>query len=217
VPGILGAGGIGVNVNTGAESYTFDSEFLSSLGAGLGTRRSFLLSGSPSSTLRTNTADRLSVGGNLSALTTQVMLSVAIPLEAGDVVTNLTFVSGDTQAGTPTNWWFALYDTQATPAKIAQTADQTSTAWAANTVKTVALSRAVHGADGGRVLRGDHGEGDDAADAGGCGGAERGAGRRGGDGAEDPGADVRGSLTTTAPSTIASPTTVANVPYVIAT
>jgi hypothetical protein len=140
VPGIFGAGGIGVNVNTGAESYTFDAEFAVVAGFWAGDAAQLPAGGVPSGTLRTNLADRLSVGGNLSALTTQVMLSVALPLEAGDVVTNLTFVSGDTAAGTPANWWFALYDTAATPAKIAQTADQTSTAWAANTVKTVALS-----------------------------------------------------------------------------
>jgi hypothetical protein len=215
--GLIGAGGVGVNVSSGVETYTFDPDALASLGAGLGTRRSFLLSGSPSSTLRTNTADRLSVGGNLSALTTQVMLSVAIPLEAGDVVTNLTFVSGDTQAGTPTNWWFALYDTQATPAKIAQTADQTSTAWAANTVKTVALTAPYTVVTAGvyyaavmvkattpptlvgvavqnAVLAGAVVTGQKVL-------------------AQTSGA----SLTTTAPSTIATPTTVANVPYVIAT
>lgn len=76
------------------------------------------------------------------ALTTQVMTSVPLLLAAGDVVTNLTFVSGATAAGTPTNWWFALYDTSATPALLYQTADQTSTAWAAFTAKTVALSTA---------------------------------------------------------------------------
>lgn len=79
--------------------------------------------------------------GNV-ALTTQVMTSVPIYLTAGDVVTNLSFCSGATAAGTPTNWWFALYSTAATPALIAQTADQTSTAWAAATVKTVALTAA---------------------------------------------------------------------------
>lgn len=79
--------------------------------------------------------------GNV-ALTTQVMTSVPIALAAGDVITNLSFVSGATAAGTPTNWWFALYDTSATPALIAQTADQTSTAWAAFTVMTKALSSA---------------------------------------------------------------------------
>lgn len=83
---------------------------------------------------------RQDVSGNLSALTTQVMLSTALYLEIGDLVTNLTFVSATTGAGTPTNWWFALYSNASTPALIAQTADQTSTAWAANTVKTLALS-----------------------------------------------------------------------------
>lgn len=76
------------------------------------------------------------------ALTTQVMTSVPIFLAAGDVVTNVSFFSGATAAGTPTNWWFALYSSAATPALLAQTADQTSTAWAAFTKKTVALSAA---------------------------------------------------------------------------
>jgi hypothetical protein len=77
-----------------------------------------------------------------AALTTQVMTSVALFLEVGEKVTNLSFLSGATAAGTPTNWWFALYDTSATPALIAQTADQTSGAWAADTIKTLALSTA---------------------------------------------------------------------------
>ncbi len=85
---------------------------------------------------------RQAITGNLAALTSGVMTSVALYLEKGDLVTNLTFVSATTAAGTPTNWWFALYDTSSTPALLAQTADQTSTAWAANTAKTVALSTA---------------------------------------------------------------------------
>lgn len=76
------------------------------------------------------------------ALATGVMTSVPIFLQAGDVVTNLSFRSGATAAGTPTNYWFALYSDAATPALLAQTADQTSTAWAANTTKTLALSAA---------------------------------------------------------------------------
>lgn len=99
----------------------------------------WLLNGSPTGVLRENLT-RGDLGGNLAALTTQIMTAVAIPLEAGDVVTNLTFCSATTAAGTPTNWWFALYSTAATPALLGQTADQTSTAWAANTVKTVALA-----------------------------------------------------------------------------
>lgn len=77
------------------------------------------------------------------ALTTQVMTSVPLYLAAGDTVTNLTFVSGATAAGTPTNWWFALYDTAGTPNLLAQTTDQTSGAWAAFTAKTLALSSPV--------------------------------------------------------------------------
>lgn len=101
----------------------------------------WLLDGKPSGVLRAN-LDRRTVEGNLSALTTQVMLSTALPLQAGDIVTSLSFCSGATAAGTPTNWWFALYDDSTTPALIAQSADQASAAWAANTVKTLALSSA---------------------------------------------------------------------------
>lgn len=76
------------------------------------------------------------------ALATGVMTSVPIFLAAGDVVTNLSFRSGATAAGTPTAWWFALYSNAATPALLAQTADQTTTAWAANTTMTKALAAA---------------------------------------------------------------------------
>lgn len=90
---------------------------------------------------RTGLTDSAGDTGHV-ALATGVMTSVPIFLVAGDLITNLSFVSGATAAGTPTAWWFGLYDTQATPALIAQTADQTTTAWAANTVKTVALATA---------------------------------------------------------------------------
>lgn len=99
----------------------------------------FTLDGSPSGTFRANLR-RAECGGNLAALSSQVMTSVALYLEAGEVVASLTFCSATTAAGTPTNWWFALYDTAATPALLRQTADQTNTAWAANTPKTLALA-----------------------------------------------------------------------------
>jgi hypothetical protein len=83
-----------------------------------------------------------SADGTPVPLTTQVMTSVPIKLVAGETVTNLTFRSGATAAGTPTNWWFALYSNAATPALLAQTADQTTTAWAANTTMTKALATA---------------------------------------------------------------------------
>lgn len=160
---------------------------------------------------------RIQTVTNVAALTTQVMTSTAIYLHAGDVVTNLTFMSATTAAGTPTNWWFALYSTASTPALLGQTADQTNTAWAANTPKTVALATpytvttsGVHYASvmvkattpptlaGVTVLN--------AANLGAVVTSQKVA------------AVTSGSaLTDTAPSTIASPTTVATVPLVIAT
>jgi hypothetical protein len=76
------------------------------------------------------------------ALVTQVMTSVPIYLQAGDVITNVSFRSGATAAGTPTNWFVALYSSAATPALLSQSADQTTGAIAANTTITTALAAA---------------------------------------------------------------------------
>ncbi len=72
-----------------------------------------------------------------SVLTTQVMLTVAVPCLAGDPISKIAMRSGATAAGTPTNWWFALYDPSG--AFIAQTVDQLTTAWAANTTMDLSL------------------------------------------------------------------------------
>lgn len=159
---------------------------------------------------------RMDVQGDLSALTTQVMLSAALYLEAGDTVTNLTFRSGGTAAGTPTNWWFALYDTSTTPALIGQTADQTSTAWAADTTKTVALATAYKVATTGIYYAAIMVKATTVPTLAGV----------AVDDATDSAAVITGqkvlaqtsgsALTTTAPATIASGTAVATVPLVIA-
>lgn len=106
--------------------------------------RDYLLQGSPASSAtyaenmrRTEVSSAAVVIG-----ATGVMTSYAMPLQAGDIVTSITFRSGSQAAVAPTNWWFALYSSASTPALMAQTADQTSTAWAANTTKTVALATA---------------------------------------------------------------------------
>lgn len=91
---------------------------------------------------RTGLYDSASDTGQV-ALATGVMTSVPIHLRAGDVITNVSVRSGATAAGTPTNYWLALYSNAAVPALLAQTADQTSTAWAANTTKTLALASPV--------------------------------------------------------------------------
>lgn len=75
---------------------------------------------------------------NLAALTSGVGLSVALPLQAGDVVTSLTFVSGATAAGTPTNQIAALYSSAGV--LLAQSADALTAAWAANSPKTFTLA-----------------------------------------------------------------------------
>jgi len=84
--------------------------------------------------------DRRDATSDTAALTTQVMTSVAVNLQAGDRIASLAFRSGATAAGTPTNWWFALYDPSGN--LLSQTADQTTTAWAADTVKDLALASA---------------------------------------------------------------------------
>jgi hypothetical protein len=78
---------------------------------------------------------------DLAATGTGVAIGVRIFLRRGDVVTNITFVSGNTAAGTPTHWAHALYDPSGS--LLAKSADQTSTAWAANTAKKLALSAPV--------------------------------------------------------------------------
>jgi hypothetical protein len=52
-------------------------------------------------------------------------------------VTNISFHSATTAAGTPTHYVFALYDINRN--LLGSTPDQTSGAWAANTLKTVAV------------------------------------------------------------------------------
>lgn len=86
---------------------------------------------------------QLQATSNGAALSTGVMTSVSIPLLAGQKVTNISFASATTAAGTPTHWWFALFSAAATPALIGQTADQLTAAWTANTVKTLALATPV--------------------------------------------------------------------------
>lgn len=96
----------------------------------------WLLDGSPA--FRASNLRPIDCTSDAAALTTAVMTSVAVPLNVGEVVTSLSFLSGATAADTPLNWWFALYSPAG--ALLAQTADQTTTAWAADTLKTLALA-----------------------------------------------------------------------------
>lgn len=177
----------------------------------------WLMDGAPAGMFRANMRRKEITSDVTAALTTQVMLSVALPLQAGDVVTNLTFKSGATAADTPTNWWVALYSNATTPALLAQSADQTSTAWAANTPKTVALATAqlisVSGVYYAALMVKATAPPSLLCEVLGIAGA--GAAIITG---QKVVAQTSGSaLTATAPATIATPTTVVNVPYVVAT
>ncbi len=80
----------------------------------------------------------LCVEVNLSALTSGTLLMTAIYLIAGQKINNISFHSATTAAGTPTNQFFALYNINR--ALLAQTSNATTTAWAANSIATRALT-----------------------------------------------------------------------------
>lgn len=149
-----------------------------------------------------------------AALTTQVMTSVALPLQAGDLVSTLTFRSGGTAANTPTNQWTALYGPDL--ALIGQTPDLLNEAWAGDLEKAFSFATPIRitaagvyyaaimvKATAAPSLAGhtvDHAEISDGLITG-----------------QVNLAQTSGSiLTTTAPATIATPTAIATVPYVIA-
>lgn len=75
---------------------------------------------------------------NTAALTSGTLHLDAIYLVAAQTISSITYFSATTAAGTPTNGFFALYDENRN--LLAQTANFTTEAWAANTVKTKALS-----------------------------------------------------------------------------
>ncbi len=176
------------------------------------TSRDYLLNGSPSATLVENFPRDQIQADLVASLVTAVMTSVAVELTAGDTVNSLTFLSGATAGGTLTNEWAALY----TPAGVLLAQSTTvSTAWAADTAKTFTLATAqaipstgvyyaalMVAATTVPTLMGHS------------------LGRASAAGAIVAGqvvlAQNSGSaLTTTAPGTIASPTTQATVPYVV--
>lgn len=77
------------------------------------------------------------VAANIAILTSAQLYLNAIWLPAC-TATSITFVSGTQAAVTPANQWFGIFDTSYVPLRL--TADDTSTAWAANTAKTLNLS-----------------------------------------------------------------------------
>ncbi|MEU1496044.1 right-handed parallel beta-helix repeat-containing protein [Streptomyces sp. NPDC005732] len=91
---------------------------------------------------RYETTSRLRLGTS-STPTSGTLYLVPIWLPKGLVISNITFASGGTAAVTPTNWWFTLHDS--TKKALARTADQTTAAWAANTLMTKAIAQTTAG------------------------------------------------------------------------
>ncbi|GGN46812.1 right-handed parallel beta-helix repeat-containing protein [Streptomyces fuscichromogenes] len=91
---------------------------------------------------RYETTSRLRLG-TTSTPTSGTLYLVPIWLPKGLVISTISFISGATAAATPTNWWFTLHDSS--KVALARTADQTTTAWAANTVKTLAIAQTTAG------------------------------------------------------------------------
>jgi hypothetical protein len=99
----------------------------------------YLRQGSPTNTTFAETIRRLDATVATIAIgATGVEYDVAVPLNYGDLVTNITFVVGGTAAASPTAGYACLRDPDG--ALLAQTADFADTARAANTAYTVALA-----------------------------------------------------------------------------
>ncbi len=77
---------------------------------------------------------------DLAATSSGVAIGTRIWLRKGDVITNVSFVAGNTAENTPTHRAHALYDPDGN--LLRQTADILTEAWAANTAKKLALSSA---------------------------------------------------------------------------
>jgi hypothetical protein len=75
---------------------------------------------------------------NTTAGASGTLFLQAIYLTAGQLVSNITIFSATTATGTPTNKFFALYDQNRN--LLAQSANDTTNAWAANTQKTLAMT-----------------------------------------------------------------------------
>lgn len=87
------------------------------------------------------TVRRVYVSNAAGMLFSGTLHLTAIYLEGGLTVSSLSFISGTTAANGPTNWWFALYDGDLN--LMAQSPDQLTAAWAANTLKKLSFGTPV--------------------------------------------------------------------------
>ena len=98
------------------------------------TESNYGIAGSEAETIPRNICPEVNTTGPASG----TLWLQAIFLKAGTVVTNICFYSATTAANTPTNQVFGLYD--ASRNLLATTNDDTTTAWGANTFKSLDLT-----------------------------------------------------------------------------
>ena len=91
------------------------------------------ISGSKAETVPRNLCPEI----NATAATTGQVLATLIYINSGVTVTNISYWSATTAANGPTHWNFGLYDSSLN--RLATGTDQTTTAWGANTLKTLAM------------------------------------------------------------------------------
>jgi hypothetical protein len=175
--------------------------------------RDDLLKGGPLLSFQENFPRDQIAADLVASLSTGVMTVVALPLAQNDQISTLTFLSGATAMVTPTNLWAALYDPSG---NLLQQSTTGTPAWGADTALAFALNAVVVAgatavyfaalmvaATTVPTLMG------------------KTVGRASASGAvvtgQVPLARTAGSaLTTTAPATIATPTTIATIPYCVA-
>jgi hypothetical protein len=175
----------------------------------------YLRQGSPTNTTFAESIPRISAAADVAIAATGVEIAIAVPLQVGDIVSTITFVTGATAAATPTAGYAALRSPDG--ALLAQTADFGSTARAANTAYPVTLATPQLITVAGMYLVG-------LSFTAGTVPTMRGAtvGNAVVAGALGLGAVVLAkthgsSVGATAPATVATPTTVASIPYVVLT
>lgn len=96
------------------------------------------LRGTASTSLGTTIDRGVLVEGNFAALSTGRLTIVRICFPKGLPITNISFWSATTALSVGVNQWFSVFDLSLN--KLAVTADDTNTAWAANTKKTLTVA-----------------------------------------------------------------------------
>lgn len=118
---------------TGWQFFSASGQILQSQYAAVSPLDNWGITGNKGETMDRNVC----VEANTAIGATGVLYMQAIWLTAGTLVSNISFCTATTAASVPTHYMFGLFD--ASRNLLAATADQTSTAWAATTLKTLAV------------------------------------------------------------------------------